>query len=80
MHGPIEHLSYQSIRMQETLSPIFIEISDVARVLRGAHRRGTVRNVTLENIVAEDSHSSARKPAPSGEFVGCYEPGDAGRL
>jgi hypothetical protein len=43
--------------MEKTFVPIFIKISDVARVPEGTYKRGTIRNVTFENITATDCFS-----------------------
>ncbi len=45
------------LKMEKTFSPIFIKISDVARVPEGAYQRGSIRNVTFENIRASDCYS-----------------------
>ncbi|MHC4750639.1 MAG: glycosyl hydrolase family 28 protein [Planctomycetota bacterium] len=53
----IEGVHYKDITMKKTFVPIFIKISDVARVPEGTYKRGTIRNVTFENITATDCFS-----------------------
>ena len=53
----IEGIHYKDIRMEKTFAPIFIKVSDVARVPDGAYQRGSIRNVTFENISATDCYS-----------------------
>ncbi len=56
----IEDVSYRDIRMEKTFAPIFIKISDVARVPDAAYRRGTIRNIRFENVSATDGYSAIR--------------------
>ena len=37
--------------------PIFMKLSDVARVPEGAYKRGSIRNVAFENVTATDCYS-----------------------
>ena len=53
----IEGVNYKDITMEKTFVPIFIKISDVARVPKGMYKRGSIRNVTFENINAADCFS-----------------------
>ena len=53
----IDGISYKDIRMEKTFTPIFIKISDVARVPKGTYKRGAIRNITFENITATDCFS-----------------------
>jgi polygalacturonase len=53
----IDGIHYKDITMEKTFVPIFIKISDVARVPEGTYKRGTIRNVTFENITATDCFS-----------------------
>jgi len=53
----IEDIHYKDIRMEKTFAPIFIKVSDVARVPEGMYRRGSIRNVAFENITATDCYS-----------------------
>jgi hypothetical protein len=43
--------------MEKTFAPIFIKVSDVARVTKGTYKRGSIRNITFENITATDCYS-----------------------
>jgi hypothetical protein len=43
--------------MEKTFAPIFIKLSDVARVPEGTYKRGSIRNITFENITATDCYS-----------------------
>ncbi len=56
----IDGLQYKNITMARTLMPIFIKLSDVARVPAGTYRRGAIRNVSFENITASDVYSDIR--------------------
>jgi hypothetical protein len=47
--------------MEKTFTPIFMKVSDVARVPKGTYKRGTIRNVTFENITATDCFSYFKK-------------------
>jgi len=53
----IEGIYYKDITMEKTFVPIFMKISDVARVPKGTYKRGTIRNVTFENIIVNDCYS-----------------------
>lgn len=53
----IENIHYKDIRMEKTFAPIFIKVSDVARVPEGTYKRGAIRNITFENITASDCYS-----------------------
>ena len=53
----IDGVSYKDIKMEKTFVPIFIKLSDVARVPEGTYKRGSIRNVTFENIAATDCFS-----------------------
>jgi len=53
----IDGIHYKDIRMEKTFAPIFIKLSDVARVPKGTYKRGSIRNVTFENITAADCYS-----------------------
>jgi hypothetical protein len=46
--------------MEKTFAPIFIKVSDVGRVPKGTYKRGSIRNVTFENITATDCYSYIR--------------------
>jgi len=50
----IDGICYKDIRMEKTFTPIFIKISDVARLPEGAYKRGAIRNITFENVTATD--------------------------
>jgi alpha-glucuronidase/polygalacturonase len=53
----IEKVSCKDIKMEKTFVPIFIKLSDVARVPEGTYRRGKIDNITFENITATDCYS-----------------------
>ena len=53
----IENIHYKDIRMEKTFAPIFIKISDVARVPEGSYARGSIRNISFENVTATDCYS-----------------------
>jgi alpha-glucuronidase/polygalacturonase len=53
----IDGITYKDINMEKTFTPIFIKISDVARVPEGTYKRGAIRNITFENITARDCFS-----------------------
>jgi len=53
----IDGVHYKNIKMEKTFVPIFIKISDVARVPKGTYKRGAIRNITFENITATDCYS-----------------------
>jgi polygalacturonase len=53
----IDSIHYKDIIMEKTFAPIFIKVSDVARVPKGTYKRGAIRNVTFENITATDCFS-----------------------
>jgi hypothetical protein len=53
----IDGVHYKDITMEKTFVPIFMKVSDVARVPEGAYKRGAIRNVTFENITATDCFS-----------------------
>ncbi|MHC4323766.1 MAG: glycosyl hydrolase family 28 protein, partial [Planctomycetota bacterium] len=53
----IDGIHYKDITMEKTFVPIFIKISDVARVPEGTYKRGAIRNITFENITATDCFS-----------------------
>jgi len=56
----IEDIHFKNIRMEKTFVPIFMKISDVARVPDGTYQRGAIRNVTFEDITATDCYSYFR--------------------
>ena len=53
----IDGVKYKNITMEKTFTPIFMKISDVARVPEGTYKRGAIRNITFENITATDCFS-----------------------
>ena len=53
----LDGINYKDIRMEKTFAPIFIKISDVARVPKSMYKRGAIRNITFENITATDCFS-----------------------
>ncbi len=53
----ISNISYKNIKMEKTYVPIFIKVSDVARVPAGTYKRGSISNITFENITAIDCYS-----------------------
>ncbi|MCF7974117.1 MAG: right-handed parallel beta-helix repeat-containing protein [Phycisphaerae bacterium] len=53
----IDGVHYQDITMAQTFAPIFIKLSDVARVPEGSYKRGAIRNITFENITATDCYA-----------------------
>ena len=53
----IDGVSYKNITMEKTFVPVFLKISDVARVPEGTYTRGAIRNVSFENITATDCYS-----------------------
>jgi alpha-glucuronidase/polygalacturonase len=53
----IDGIHYKDITMEKTFVPIFMKVSDVARVPEGTYKRGAIRNVTFENITATDCFS-----------------------
>jgi len=53
----IDGIHYKDIKMEKTFAPIFIKLSDVARVPEGTYKRGSIRNVTFDNITATDCYS-----------------------
>ena len=53
----IENIYYKDIKMTKTFAPIFMKISDVARVPEGSYKRGAIRNIIFENIIATDCYS-----------------------
>ena len=56
----IEGISYKDIRMEKIFVPIFIKLSDVARVPKGTYKRGSIRDIAFENITATDCYSYLR--------------------
>jgi alpha-glucuronidase len=50
----IEDVVFRDITMERTFVPIFIKVSDVARVPDGAFQRGAIRRIQFENITATD--------------------------
>ncbi len=56
----IEHVSYRNIKMEKTFVPIFIKVSDVARVPEGTYKRGSISNIKFDNITAIDCYSYFR--------------------
>jgi|GEM_PF-811433 len=56
----IENASCKNIKMQKTFAPIFIKLSDVARVPEGTYKRGKISNITFEDITATDCYSYTR--------------------
>jgi polygalacturonase len=57
----IDGIRCKNITMEETFVPIFLKVSDVARVPAGSYQRGAIRNVSFENITATECFSSTRK-------------------
>jgi hypothetical protein len=57
----IDGVHFQDITMEKTFVPIFIKVSDVARVPKGTYRRGAIRNVTLERITSTDGRAPMRE-------------------
>jgi polygalacturonase len=57
----IDNVTFKNITMEKTFVPIFIKVSDVARVPKGTYQRGAIRNVTLENITATDCRAPMRE-------------------
>lgn len=57
----IEDVTCRNITMEQTFAPIFLKISDVARVPEGTYRRGAIRNIRFENITATDCYSPIRQ-------------------
>ena len=55
--GVIDGINYKDITMEKTFVPIFMKVSDVARVPEGTYKRGVIRNVTFDNITATDCFS-----------------------
>jgi len=53
----IDGVHYKNITMEMTFVPIFMKVSDVARVPEGTYKRGAIRNVTFESITATDCFS-----------------------
>jgi len=53
----IEDIHYKDIKMEKTFAPIFIKVSDVARVPKGSYNRGKISNINFENITATDCYS-----------------------
>ncbi|MDZ7724429.1 MAG: glycosyl hydrolase family 28 protein [candidate division KSB1 bacterium] len=53
----IDGVTYKNISMEKTFVPIFLKISDVARVPAGTYSRGVIRNIDFENITATDCFS-----------------------
>ena len=53
----IENIHYKNIKMEKTFAPIFIKISDVARVPEETYQRGSIRNISFESITATDCYS-----------------------
>jgi polygalacturonase len=53
----IDGITYKNITMEKTFVPIFIKISDVARVPSGTYTRGEIRNISFENISATDCYT-----------------------
>jgi alpha-glucuronidase len=56
----IENVWFKHIAMEQTYLPIFIKISDVARVPKGTYQRGAIRDIVFENITAKDGRSPTR--------------------
>jgi alpha-glucuronidase/polygalacturonase len=50
----IDGIQFRNIRMEKTYVPVFIKVSDAARVPAGTYRRGSIRNISFENITATD--------------------------
>lgn len=57
----IENVQFKNIKMEQTFSPIFIKLSDVARVPDGVYRRGGISNIIFEDITATDCYSNVKK-------------------
>ena len=57
----IDGVQCRNITMEKTFVPIFLKVSDVARVPVGSYQRGAIRNVRFENITATECFSSTRK-------------------
>jgi polygalacturonase len=53
----IEDIHYKDIEMEKTFAPIFIKLSDVARVAKGTYKRGSIGNISFEKITATDCYS-----------------------
>jgi alpha-glucuronidase/polygalacturonase len=56
----IKNVHYKNIKMEKTFVPIFIKLSDVARVPEGTFNRGSINNITFEDITATDCYSYFR--------------------
>jgi alpha-glucuronidase/polygalacturonase len=56
----IENIHYKDIKMEKTFAPIFIKVLDVARVPKGFYKRGSIKNITFENVTAADCFSYFR--------------------
>ncbi len=56
----IENIYYKNIKMEKTYVPIFIKLSDVGRVPEGIYNRGSISNITFEDITATDCYSYFR--------------------
>ena len=56
----IDGIGYKDITMEKTFVPIFIKVSDVGRVPKGTYKRGSIKNITFENITATDCYSYFR--------------------
>ncbi len=62
----IEDVTCRNITMTHAFSPIFLKISDVARVPDGDYRRGAIRRVRFANITATDcEHPVTHAEMPS---------------
>jgi polygalacturonase len=56
----IDGVHCENITMEQTLVPIFLKVSDSARVPAGSFRRGGIRHVAFANITATDCFSATR--------------------
>ena len=66
----IDGVLFKGISMQKTYAPIFIKLSDIARVPEGTYQRGAIRNVTFENITVTESYSELAGGATSAMIWG----------
>jgi polygalacturonase len=57
----IDGVQCRNITMERTFVPIFLKVSDVARVPAGSYRRGAIRNIDFENVAATECFSATRK-------------------
>jgi len=57
----IDGVQCRNITMEKAFVPFFLKVSDVGRVPAGSYRRGSIRNVSFENITVTDCFSLTRK-------------------